>query len=159
MKNPFETSPGQETPKEDDGVDIDVSDFTKEFGSGNEDFDPAELARRHEEEGRKVEAERIARWKDAKAVANAYFSKYEMNPFLKFRFKDDLEAKARFIDGLAGLIERVSMRYGYERDDVDHLGLVDNDDFSKDLLAYAAKFEKREAELEEQRRLRGGRAA
>jgi len=142
-------------PAAEEGEDVDVSDFSekpagelrKDFGSGIKDFDPAELDKNFEAEGRKNAAERERADARLEEIVDRYFAS---SGLLKLRFGGDPAAKARFKGGLVELIRRKGTAYGYMDENtrqVDIDGLSKDERFwNVDLYEYAEKFVREEAE-------------
>jgi hypothetical protein len=142
-------------PTAEEGEDVDVSDFAqkparqlrKDFGSGIKDFEPAELDKNFEAEGRKLAPEGEGLQKRLEDIVDKYFAS---SGLLKMRFGGDSAAKARFKGGLVELIRQKGTAYGYMDEhtrQVDIEGLSRDERFwNVDLYEYAEKFVREEAE-------------
>lgn len=145
MRNPFE-KPRQEAPKDEESVEIDVSEFEEPAKGGTRMETPESIAARHENLGREMAGEKAKEDAARAAVADAFFAK---NPFLKKRFEKDPEAHRRFREGLDQLM--LSRSRAYHMDAAD---LPSDPRFQEDVLKWSFAFEEEEA-----KRTSGRRAA
>lgn len=149
MKNPF-GSPEKPASPADESVDVDLSGLNEEFGAGIRDFEPEDLARRHEEEARKLAPERRAheeKLRSAEAAAMALAASAE-TVFLKRRFKDDPQAKRRFLKALTEELLRKADKYQCEPSELLHVERF----LKEDLAAFSINFEDEELHGRSQRK-------
>ncbi len=137
MKNPFE-APKAEIPKEDESVDVDLSDLESAAVEGGTRMETQESIRsKHDALGRELASERETEEAGYRAVIDGFFAK---NPFLKARFAKDPEALGRFKEGLIQLAMNRSRTYQTEIGD-----LPSDPRFQQDLAVFSMRFEDEEA--------------
>ena len=145
MKNPFE-APKQEAPKDEESVEIDVSEFEEPVKGGTRMETSETIAARHEKLGRELAPEKAKEEAALAAVTGAFFKD---NVLLKKRFEKDPGAEARLKEGLMQLMHQRSRAY-----QTDPEALVSDPRFLKDLLVFSMEFED-----EENARRASGRSA
>lgn len=135
MWNPFE-KPRQEAPKDEESVDIDVSEFETPVEGGTRMETSETIAARHDELGRQLAPEKAKEEAALHAVTEAFFKD---NVLLKKRFEKDPDGETRLKEGLMQLVFQRSRAY-----QTDPEALTGDPRFLKDLLIFSMEFEDQE---------------